>query len=55
MKEGVLLDCDVEGVFPVPWKQVRSKHMSIFKKETRINKIKKHWGHARIAGDIFNG
>lgn len=49
------MDYYVEGVFAVPWKQVRSKFTSLFMKEISINKIKNYWGLARIVGDISDG
>lgn len=49
------MDYNVEGIFPVPWKQVRRKFTSLFMKEIIINKTKNDWGLARIVGDLSDG
>lgn len=51
----ILVDYNVESVFPLPWKKVRSKFTSLFMKEFSISKIKNYLGLARIVGDISDG
>lgn len=51
----ILVDYNGKSVFPVPWKQVRSKFTCLSMKEISINKIKNYWRLTIILGDISDG